>query len=343
MPRMVTEYRCLLISPGDVERERDTLLEVVAVWNAHIGKALDARLELVRWETHAVPDSGEAAQASLNRQIVDQCDLGIAVFWARLGTPTGSEASGSIEEIKRLRARGANVLVYFNAAPVPQEALQDDQFDQLQAVKQELGQSALFSDYNGLGDLREQVLLHLTTTVATMLGAAREPPPPAAVTPGIVAPPLEDHTTPARPSARPGVVTSSAPDVRVEVRTGFAGLRHGFPSFGVRRQTQIVLAVLVQNHSPQVVYISSVVLELRSRERVFFERDGVTGRSQGRRLQPGDDFSFMMLPDEIFKLARKDDLVCAVAIDAIGREYRSSEESMRGALNAMAVSEAGPA
>jgi hypothetical protein len=120
MPGTVTEYRCLLISPSDVEEEREALLEVVARWNAHDGKALGARVELVRWETHAVPDSGQPAQASLNRQIVDECDFGIAVFWARLGTPTASEHSGSIEEINRLKARGANVLVCFNAAPVPQ-------------------------------------------------------------------------------------------------------------------------------------------------------------------------------------------------------------------------------
>jgi hypothetical protein len=106
----------------------------------------------------------------------------------------------------------------------------------------------------------------------------------------------------------------------------------------------MVLAVLVQNHSPQVVYISSVELELRSRERLLFARDAVTGESQARRaVQPGEDFSFMMLPQEIFKLARKDDLLCALAIDAIGREYRSSEESMKQALDAVAQSEVQPA
>jgi hypothetical protein len=336
---MVTEYQCLLISPGDVYKERDTLLEVVAVWNAHVGKALGARVELVSWETHAVPDSGATAQASLNRQIVDQCDFGIALFWARLGTPTVSEESGSIEEINRLRARGANVLVYFNAAPVPQEALHDDQFARLQAFRQELAQSALFFYYNGLADLREQVLLHITTTVATMLQAVRTQPPPATVTPGIVTSPFETRTMPTRIGTEPAVVTAPVPDVRVEVRVGVAGISHVFPRFGVRPQAQIVLAALVQNHSPQPVYISNVVLELRSGQRLLFPRDAVTGEFQNRRaLQPGEDFSFMMLPDEIFKLAPKDDLVCALAIDAIGREYRSTEESMKQALEAIAQS-----
>jgi hypothetical protein len=342
VPRTVTEYRCLLISPSDVERERDALLDVVAMWNAHVGKALDARVELVRWETHAVPDSGQAAQASLNRRIVDQCDFGIAIFWARLGTPTGSEQSGSIEEINRLKARGANVLVYFNAAPVPQEALQDDQFDRLQAFKQELDQSALFSSYNGLGNLREQVMLHVTTTIARMLQADRAQPPPVAVTPEVVAQPAEAPARPAVSSTGPGVVTAPKPDVRIEVRVGVAGVPHLLPRPGLR--PQVVLAVVVQNYSPQVVYIGNIVLELRSGRHLLFPRDAVTGELQRRRaLQPGEDFNFMMAPDEIFKLADTDNLLCALVIDAIGREYRSSQESMKQALDDIARSKPGPA
>jgi hypothetical protein len=224
-----------------------------------------------------------------------------------------------------------------------QEALQDDQFDRLQAFKQELRQGALFFSYNSLASLREQVAGHLTTTVRRMMETAGGQPPPAA-TSGIVALPLETRAAPALAGARPAVVTAPTPDVRVEVRVGVAGLRHAFPTFGVRPQAQIVLAVHVLNYSPQVVYVSSVVLELRSHEHLVFVKDAVTGQLQGKRaLQPGEDFSFMMLPEEVFKLARKDDLVCALAIDALGREYRSSEESLKHTLDAIPRSEGGPA
>jgi len=40
MPQQITEYKCLLISPGDVTAERDALTEVVQSWNAEIGRAL---------------------------------------------------------------------------------------------------------------------------------------------------------------------------------------------------------------------------------------------------------------------------------------------------------------
>ena len=119
MARTVVEYRCLLISPSDVDAERAAISEVVGEWNAQVGSVLGARVHLVRWETHSVPDAAAPPQEALNRQIVDESDFGLAVFWGRLGSPTGSHLSGSIEEIDRLRARGARVLLYFSTSPIP--------------------------------------------------------------------------------------------------------------------------------------------------------------------------------------------------------------------------------
>ncbi|HVX12164.1 MAG TPA: hypothetical protein VHC22_13365 [Pirellulales bacterium] len=119
MPKSLTEYRCLLISPSDVADERDALAATVERWNAQIGAALDTRVNLVRWETHGIPDMSGEPQAVLNDQIVDDCHLGIALFWSRIGTPTSTHASGSIEEIHRLLERGVKVMVYFKSSAIP--------------------------------------------------------------------------------------------------------------------------------------------------------------------------------------------------------------------------------
>jgi hydroxymethylpyrimidine pyrophosphatase-like HAD family hydrolase len=187
-------YRCLLISPSDVKSERIALLEQAQKWNALIGQALEVRVELVLWETHTVPDSGAKAQASINKQIVDECDFGIAVFWARLGTATDSERSGSVEEIKRLCDRGQPVLVYFSTAPVPQEALNDSQYTQLQTFKQEQRESAFPGSYKDLDDLREQFMLHLTSTVAKLLEKERTKLSEKHVEPRALTPPLADSS-----------------------------------------------------------------------------------------------------------------------------------------------------
>ena len=169
MPRTVREYRCLLISPSDVEAERTALTDLIGRWNAHIGEGLDARVELVPWESHVTPDMSAPAQTVINRQLVDRCEMGIAIFWSRLGTPTAQYASGSVEEIYRLRARGARVLIYFSTQPIPQERLRDDQFARLQAVRTQFESEGLLAAYQSTENLREQVMLHLTSVVVDLL------------------------------------------------------------------------------------------------------------------------------------------------------------------------------
>lgn len=78
-------------------------------WNAQIGNVLGARIDLVRWETHSAPDLSCAPQAVLNEQIVAGCDIGMALFWSRFGTPTSEYESGSLEEIHRLLDQGARM------------------------------------------------------------------------------------------------------------------------------------------------------------------------------------------------------------------------------------------
>ena len=112
MPSDVLTYKCLLISPGDLTGARDEIRDAVTRWNAAIGEALEIKIELLAWETHGVPDASGSPQKVLNGQIVDKADLGIALFWTRLGTPTELSLSGSVEEIERLLARGSRLLIY---------------------------------------------------------------------------------------------------------------------------------------------------------------------------------------------------------------------------------------
>jgi hypothetical protein len=160
-----------LISPGDVQQERVELADVVDRWNAQIGRALGVTVELVRWETHSNPDSGDRGQALLNKQIVDSCDFAIAVFWSRVGTPTGDFVSGSAEEIHRLLAAGKQLIVYFRASPIPQGAAKD--FVALEALRQKIEATALVGTYEGPTDLREKVLFHLTSVVNNNLQKGR--------------------------------------------------------------------------------------------------------------------------------------------------------------------------
>jgi hypothetical protein len=60
-------YKCLLISPGDVSDDRDAVVGAVEQWNAQAGKSLAARIEVVRWEVHGVPDANAESGVSTGR------------------------------------------------------------------------------------------------------------------------------------------------------------------------------------------------------------------------------------------------------------------------------------
>jgi hypothetical protein len=237
MSRPITEYRCLLISPGDVTEEREGLAKAVDRWNAQVGDALDARVRLVRWETDRVPDASAPPQQVLNRQIVDESDFEIALFWARLGTPTGTHAAGSLEEIEQLQRRGARVLIYFKNAPVPQELLKDDQYARVSEFKTKMEKKGLLGTFSGTNDLVQPVLLHLTGVVADLLKRDRAQPQP-------------DEN-------KQAVLTAPKPDVRA------AGLRDG----------QILTGrISVTNNDPQRAALFPIRDNAGEREVQFFPR-----------------------------------------------------------------------
>ena len=264
MPSRIIEYRCILISPSDVAPERDRLSEMIERWNAHIGKALDTRVSLVKWESNAVPDSERPPQASLNAQVVDDSDFGIAVFWSRIGTPTDAADSGSVEEVRRLSERGARVLVYFGTAAVPQSALVDDQFQRLQKFKADFRKRAFVSTYEDPNDLIEQVQLHLTS-----LGCGVAAKRPRTADSGIRRTRGSDGAETGRQGARPHSFV--------------------FPE----NEAKEMFNVSVQNHSPVAVFMNSVTLQLDDGSSLYAQRDAATGMPQYRReLQPGESYAF---------------------------------------------------
>ena len=105
MPRQETILSVFVASPSDVDEERNRLEEVIRDLNTAWAKELAIRLELVRWETHAYPSFGDDAQAVINEQIPDDCDLFVGLMWYRFGTPTGRAGSGTVEEFNRAKER----------------------------------------------------------------------------------------------------------------------------------------------------------------------------------------------------------------------------------------------
>ena len=298
----VTLYKCLLISPGDVAPDREAVGKAIEQWNAHAGKSLGARIDLVRWEVHGVPDASAAPQTVINDQLVDDCDFGVALFWTRVGTPTEKFASGSIEEVERLRKRKARVLIYFKNAPLPHD-VDAKGLEGLRSFKDQIKKEGLLGEYGTSDEIAALVERHLTSVVVESQAKGDAAPVPGKT---------ENAT-----------LTAPRPDVRVSVSAVGLITEHK-PLQGS------YLVIRVTNHSPIRVFLSMVGLKYRSGTYGHLLIDPLTRSTVNRELDPGAKTEMHGLASSV--LERKDDIVCAVCIDEIGREYQSKEDEMRKAL-----------
>lgn len=152
-PRTIKVF---VASPSDVVEERNALAKLIADINdvlAYLAPEKSLTLELVRYETHSYPDIG-APQDVINREIPVDYDIFIGVMWKRIGTPTATDPSGTVEEFHRACARRKQgslprIMFYFcdEHIPIP-EADQDlDQLRQVIKFRKELDSQGLTSSY----------------------------------------------------------------------------------------------------------------------------------------------------------------------------------------------------
>jgi hypothetical protein len=114
-------FTVFIASPGDVGAEREAVVEELESWNRqHRHSADKIRLEARRWELDAVPEVGrDDVQAVINKQLIDDVDILVAIFHSRLGSATQRDVSGTVEELNRVVEAGKPVHVYFSQKHLP--------------------------------------------------------------------------------------------------------------------------------------------------------------------------------------------------------------------------------
>lgn len=113
MPRQTTTYDVLLSCPGDVLDQMDLVREAINSFNEGVGLDNNVVLMLRHWSISAYAESGKKAQESLNSQFVKYCDVVIAIFGDRFGSPTDKYRSGTEEEIEMFLNEGKQVFMFF--------------------------------------------------------------------------------------------------------------------------------------------------------------------------------------------------------------------------------------
>jgi hypothetical protein len=170
MPIRITKIRIFVASPQDVAYERNRLKNVIDELNTFVADDKDFILELVRWETHCVPDMGET-QGVINKQIGDY-DIFVGIMWKRFGTPTKKANSGTEEEFLKAYEswktdeKPLRILFYFCQKPYVLNTIQEvDQLKKVIEFKSKLQQKGLIFTYPGPKGFADKVRPHLTKTI----------------------------------------------------------------------------------------------------------------------------------------------------------------------------------
>ncbi len=135
--------RLLISCPGDVPAtDLAVVHKAINRWNGVYGKAFGAAIVPISWGTHAAAEFGRPPQAILNRQLVDECDICLALFANRLGTPTQAAESGTAEEIERFGTSGRYVGILRSQRPVNASRIDLGQAQKLEAYLERMKENA---------------------------------------------------------------------------------------------------------------------------------------------------------------------------------------------------------
>jgi hypothetical protein len=168
-----TTYWVLIASPSNMPEERQIATEVTNDWNALHASDEGVVLLPVRWETHAMPETGVRPQDAINRQLVAECDLLIGMFWTKLGTSTGVAESGTVEEIDQFVGSHRPAMLYFSRRPIDPTEIDQGQHARLRQFQDETYQSALTGTFTSPEDLRHVLFRDLTRQVRALAAKRR--------------------------------------------------------------------------------------------------------------------------------------------------------------------------
>jgi len=117
---------------------------------------------------------GDRPQEIINRQLLTDCDLLIATFWTRIGSPTGKSSSGTVEEIEEHLAKGKPAMIYFSDTPVRPDSIDESQYQTLKEFKNKCRQQGLIESYESIEEFKEKFRRQLAQTINKHFAAIQE-------------------------------------------------------------------------------------------------------------------------------------------------------------------------
>ncbi len=161
--------KVLVASPSDVAAERKIAEEVILGWHSrHPNSGI--MLDPVLWESRAAPQGGDRVQEILNKQIVNQCDMVIGIFWTRIGTDTGVAPGGAVEEVEKMTGMSKLVMLYFSNLPIARSKVDKEQEAKLDAYRASMKADRLVWEYDSRAKFRTLLARHLDLQIPKWFG-----------------------------------------------------------------------------------------------------------------------------------------------------------------------------
>lgn len=141
-------YKIMIGAPSDIKEEVQIAKEVVHEWNYINTESHHKVLLPLHWSISCYPSSGKHPQKLINEQIVNKSDLLICIFGLRLGSPTDTDISGSVEEINEHLNAGKEVMIFFRKNLNISSTNDLQQATKLLEFKESIKGEVLFEEYN---------------------------------------------------------------------------------------------------------------------------------------------------------------------------------------------------
>lgn len=167
----------IIASPSDIKAERESIPRIFDTWN---NAQKDVFLKPLMFESGSVPEMGDHPQHILNKQLVEKGDLLIAIFWSKIGTPTPTAKSGTIEEIREfIKIKGpSRVMVYFctRHLPVSPGDLDLKEIQTLNDFKDEMRTKCFYKEFTNTDKFEAILYPDLDIKVSQLLNGELLPP-----------------------------------------------------------------------------------------------------------------------------------------------------------------------
>ena len=150
-------YKIMIGCPSDITEEIQIAKEVLYHWNSLHSERDKIVLLPSHWSKSSYPTMGKQPQKSINEQVVKKSDLLICIFGSKLGTPTDTEISGTVEEVKEHMKAGKDVMIFFKKSVNDITAVEPQQLQKINEFKNSIKNEALWCEFSNADDFRNEL------------------------------------------------------------------------------------------------------------------------------------------------------------------------------------------